>query len=94
MDCSEILFSRHALRRMFQRGVGISEVTRIVREGEVIEEYPDDEPWPEVVLLGEVANLALHVVVGREPVTLRCVTITVYWPDLDRWDERFRHRRR
>jgi hypothetical protein len=94
MECAEVIFSRHALRRMFQRSVTIADVPNVIESGEVVEDYPDDEPWPEVVLLGVVNRVALHVVVGRDPRTGRCVTITVCRPDLDRWDEQFRHLRR
>lgn len=94
MDCTSLMFSRHALRRMFTRNVSVEDVRTVISIGEVIESYPDDEPWPEVVLLGRVNGLALHVVIAQDPVAGQCVTITVYWPDLDRWDEQFRHRRR
>lgn len=93
MDCTEVFASRHALRRLFQRGISMSEAVRVIREGDVVEEYPDDEPWPETVLLGETSHGPIHVVVGRDSETGRCVMITVYWPDHHRWDDEFRRRR-
>ena len=43
--------------------------------------------------LGSIAGRPVHVVVGQEPETGRCVIITVYWPGDDRWLAGFRERR-
>jgi hypothetical protein len=93
VDCSDIWFSRHAIRRLFSRGIAVSDVLRAAQDGDVIEHYPDDEPWPESVVLGETTDGPIHVVIGREPETKRCVIITVYWPDHERWHDEFRRRR-
>lgn len=78
---------------MFQRAIPMSEAVHVVRSGQIIEEYPDDSPWPESVVLGETSRGPIHVVVGRDPATGRCVMITLYWPDHTRWDDEFRRRR-
>jgi hypothetical protein len=54
MDCESIFFSGHAIRRMFERSIGRREVIDIVRLGEIIAEYPDDEPFPSSLILGFV----------------------------------------
>jgi hypothetical protein len=50
MDCSAIRFSRHALERLFARDIPPEAIIRIVREAETIASYPEDKPFPSVLL--------------------------------------------
>jgi len=45
------MFSRHAFERMFQRGINPDAVAQLVANGEVIADYPDDQPFPSALLL-------------------------------------------
>lgn len=92
MDCAEIVFSGHVVRRMFERNVSFDDVLAIVRAADVIEDYPDDAPFGSVLLLGVRDLRPLHVVVGRDPVTRRCIAVTVYEPDPAEWSPDFRRR--
>ena len=47
-----IIFSGHAIRRMFQWKIGSEEVTAVLRTGETIMEYPEDKPFQSRLLLG------------------------------------------
>jgi hypothetical protein len=51
MDCKHTVFSGHAVRRMFERGIKESHVSKVIAEGELIAEYPDDEPFPSMLLM-------------------------------------------
>lgn len=44
--CEEVVFSGHAVRRMFQRNIDHKTVRQVIERGIIIEEYPDDEPLP------------------------------------------------
>jgi Domain of unknown function (DUF4258) len=44
MQCASTTFSRHAIQRMFQRGLSAADVEAIVQTGLVIEDYPTDFP--------------------------------------------------
>ncbi|MHB1592418.1 MAG: UPF0175 family protein [Sulfuricella sp.] len=46
MTCQILHYSRHALDRMFQRGISPDVIERIAKEGSVIATYPDDKPYP------------------------------------------------
>ena len=46
MDCAEVQISVHALKRFDERGFIASDIRTALRIGEIIEEYPDDTPWP------------------------------------------------
>ena len=49
-----VLFSAHAVKRMFERGFSHQVVCRVADMGQVIENHPDDTPYPSSLLLGWV----------------------------------------
>jgi hypothetical protein len=65
----------------------------VIRLGEVIAEYLDDDPFPSSLLLGFVENRPLHVVVAMELSSKNCYVITAYDPDPHLWEEDFKTRR-
>ena len=93
MHCTGIDFSGHALRRMFERAVTVSEVQTAIEFGETVAIYPDDLPYPSSLILGVVAGRPLHVVVGRDPTTGACYVITAYEPASDLWEAGFKTRK-
>ena len=93
MECKDIVFRGHAVRRMFERGINEIELTEVIAEGELIDEYPDDMPFPSVLLLVRVSNQAVHVVLGVDAETGICYEITVFLPDPELWLAGFRKRR-
>ncbi len=93
MDENKIVFRVHAVRRMFQRNIGVAEVRRILETGEVIESYPEDTPYPSRLLMGWSGPRPLHVVVAENTAAAEIVVITVYQPDRATWDWDFRRRR-
>ena len=93
LDCREVSFTGHAFQRMFERSVSPEEVRQVIDGGEVIQEYPDDRPFPSCLILGWVEGRALHAVVARDPDSGRCFVVTAYPPDPGLWDSEFRTRR-
>ena len=93
MDCEHVIFSGHALQRMFDRGLHGGDVRSVLRDGEEIVRYPDDTPYPSSILLGFVEGLAVHIVVAWDENTRTCYVITVYHPDSDLWQPDFKRRR-
>ncbi|MHB8544640.1 MAG: DUF4258 domain-containing protein [Leptospirales bacterium] len=94
MNCKTVQFTRHAVQRMFQRAITTENVRRVLESGEVIASYPDDTPYPSVLMLGYVQDRPLHVVAGRNPANEECIVVTVYIPDPVLWNEDFKTRRR
>lgn len=94
MNCKALYFSRHAFERMFQRGINPDRAAQIIANAEVVIEYPDDQPFPSVLLLGFHEKRPVHAVVAREPITGNCHLVTIYWPDPAIWDESFKRRRK
>lgn len=93
MECSAVRFTRHAFERLFERAIPPDAVLRIIEEGEVIASYPDDLPFPSVLILGFEGGTPLHAVVARDAKSGRCIAVTVYAPDPELWSDDFRTRR-
>ncbi len=73
----------HAQKRMDQRGITLEELKKVIYDGEVVEEYPGDRPYPSCLFMGKVrGDLPLYVVCGLGP---KAHVITVHWLDPDKW---------
>ena len=79
------IISMHARVRMFERNVSTDDLVVLLKNGEIIEEYFDDQPCPSVLILGYINNQPYHLVVGFCEDHLRI--ITVYVPDEYHWIE-------
>jgi hypothetical protein len=90
-------FTEHARREMAAEPLGpitIDEALRALVTGEIIEEYPDDEPYPSCLILGSSdTGRLLHLVCALVRAEWRLIVITVYQPDPRRWNSEFRRRR-
>ena len=92
-----VYYSRHARHEMEDEEFGRifeQQVYEAVNNAEVIEEYPDDTPYPSKLLFGETAanERPLHVLCAYDAEDGLVVVITVYEPDPARWIE-YRRRR-
>ena len=81
------------IQRMFERSISTEDVRLVIQNGETIESYPNDLPYPSRVLLGWRKNRPLHIVVADNLEESEIVVITVYEPDPSKWDREFRRRR-
>jgi hypothetical protein len=92
IDSDRVLFRTHAIERMFQRSIDEEDVYHVLEEGEVIENYPDDQPYPSQLILGWSDDRPIHVVVARNNDDNQLIVITVYEPDADDWHDDFKRR--
>ncbi len=89
-----IEWERHALERMARRAIRRADVQRILSGGELIEEYPDDRPFPSALFLGWIKSRPLHVVAAFNSHDGTAFIITAYEPDLEYFESNFRTRRK
>lgn len=89
---TKYVFRVHALRRMVERRVSDVDVRGAVENGEVIEDYPDDIPYPSQLILAHISGRPLHVVIARNADADEVIVITVYEPDPEQWDDEFKRR--
>lgn len=77
-----IIITMHAAKRIEQRGILLKDIIDCIMTGEIIEQYPDDYPYPSCLVLGR-KNKPLHTVVGTNGSQLWIVT--AYYPSADKW---------
>lgn len=88
-----LIWSRHALERILKRGISRAQVLDALITGEIIEEYPQDYPWPSALFLGWNGDQPLHVVAALNPEENMVAIITAYQPDEGRFGPDFKTRR-
>ena len=86
-----VFVTEHAVERFKQRGIFIRDVKAAIFSGVIIEQYPEDFPFPSCLVCGTTTrDLVLHVVISDEGSSSRI--ITAYYPDSDRWSGDFKTR--
>lgn len=68
------------------------DVLKIIKSGEKIVEYPDDEPFPSCIILGFAGNRPIHVVLAVDENTQSCHIVTAYDPNPNLWEKNFKNR--
>lgn len=86
----EFVWRRHALERMLERSISRAEVINAVQNGEIIEEYAQDFPYPSC-LVYNLENEPLHVVAALDG--QKCFIITVYRPSLEEFESDYKTRK-
>ena len=88
----DVLISNHAAMRFRQRGIKLKDIRCAVNNGKIIEQYPEDFPFPSCLILGrDMRHNVIHVVMSDEGTMGRI--ITAYYPDPDRWDSKYEARK-
>lgn len=89
---NKILWKNHATTRMLQRGIKRAEIIETILNGEIIEEYMYDKPFPSCLVFGyTVNNRPIHVVCSIDNEYL--YIITAYIPDTIKWEKDLKTRK-
>ena len=87
-----IFISQHAKNRYRERGIKQKDVRNCIMTGEIIEQYPEDFPFPSCLVFGYAADgRIIHVVVSDEGESGRI--ITAYIPNTDVFENDLRTRK-
>ena len=89
---NKIRWTNHVIIRLFQRHISQADVERAILNGEIIEVYENDYPYPSCLIYGiNLDNEIIHVVCGLnlEEVWI----ITAYFPDEIEWEKDLKTRR-
>jgi hypothetical protein len=82
----------HTLERLLERGITRTEVLSAIMNGEMIESYTDDRPYPSCLILN-AAPEPVHVVAAIDSAGGVCHIITVYRPDPGHFEPDWKTRR-
>ena len=100
IDCfknGKVFYTFHARKEMEAEGLGAikeAEVYEAVLNGEIIENYPDDEPYPSCLIFGATERgRPLHIVCAFAADEDTAIVITAYQPDEKLWID-FKRRKR
>ena len=86
--------TRHAGIVQLERGIAIADMEQALLNGEIIETYHDDEPYPSCLVLGWVDSFdPLHIVCSRGNIEPALRIVTMYEPDDDVWEGDFKTRK-
>ena len=89
----KIMWTEHVAIRLRERGIKRADVLKCIENGEIIEQYPDNTPFPSCLILGScIDGKPLHIVVGLNTGVLCCM-ITAYRPDSDKWESDLKTRK-
>ncbi len=85
---------KHVLQRLAQRGIRQASIVEILLRGERIEDYPDDSHYPSALFFGWAGGKPLHAVAALDETNEWAYVITVYEPDLERFEADYKTRRK
>ncbi|MCD7737643.1 MAG: DUF4258 domain-containing protein [Lachnospiraceae bacterium] len=91
-SAKHIKITVHATKRLEQREILLRDIITCIQTGEIIEQYPDDYPYPSCLILGHnTGNSLMHIVIGMNETDL--FLITAYFPDTNKWENDFKTRK-
>ena len=79
--------------KLRERKIGAEDIEEAIRNGVIIEDYPDDPRGPSCLILDRSGGRTLHVVCDRLEEE-QILIITAYEPDPAEWESDWRTRRR
>ncbi|MCD7766411.1 MAG: DUF4258 domain-containing protein [Lachnospiraceae bacterium] len=80
-----IQITLHAAKRLEQRKISLRDIISCIQNGKIIEQYPEDYPYPSCLIMGQdTQNDTIHTVLGKNGSHL--FLITAYHPDLSKWE--------
>lgn len=89
----KIAWTEHVVIRLRERGIKRVDLLKCIYNGEIIKQYMDDTPYPSCLILGyDNDDNPLHVVIGLN-VDILLSIITVYQPDLSKWENDYKTRK-
>ena len=93
ISAGQIIWTEHLVLRLRECGIKRADVIAAVQNGEIIEQYPNDMPFPSYLILGfSVTGIPLHVVCGFNP-GVACCMITAYYPSMETWETDYKTRK-
>lgn len=87
-----IIISLHGQLRLNERNITVDDVMNAIDNGEIIEQYPDDFPFPSCLILGlSINDVYIHIVVSMNDDKI--YLITAYVPNTDKWEADLKNRK-
>ena len=91
---NSIEWRKHVFERMLERDISRNDVKEVLLNGELINNYPKDKPFPSALFFKLVNNRPLHVVAAIDSNKGKVFIITAYEPSLEIFKKDFKTRRK
>lgn len=88
-----IEWRKHVLQRLAERTILQHDLIKVLLSGKVIEDYPENKPYPSSLFLGFSKGEPLHVVASFDKDNRLAYIITVYRPSDQSFESDFRTRK-
>ena len=80
MEKGNVRWTNHVMIKLLQRNISQKDIEKAILDGEIIEEYENDYPYPSCLIYGiNLKGEVLHIVCGIAEKELWI--ITAYYPD-------------
>jgi len=88
------LIKDHASMRMLYRNISVNELEELMHFGKIIEDYPNDFPFPSILIFKMVNLRPLHAVIAFSAEDKMAIIVTLYEPDLLHFEPDFKTRKK
>ena len=86
-----MVLTQHSRKRFSERNIKIQDVVNTINDGEIIEDYPEDYPFPSCLILGKSEEKVIHIVASINEGMI--YLITAYVPGSDKWEADWKTRK-
>lgn len=88
-NTGKVVYTKHARDEMENEDFGeikVNDVYEAILSGQIIESYPEDDPYPSCLIYGRTSeDIPLHIVSAYSKDDDIAIVITVYHPDPEKW---------
>ena len=86
-----MVVTQHSRKRFAERNIKLRDVCEAINTGTIIDEYPEDTPYPSCLILGKSNEKNLHICASINEGII--YVITSYIPDPAKWESDLKTRK-
>ena len=90
-NLSKMVITQHSRKRFAERGINVNDIQNVINGGEIIEQYPEDFPFPSCLIFGYSGDRPLHVVASIDEGIM--YFISAYIPSEEKWESDLKTRK-
>jgi len=90
-QAEQIVITQHSRKRFMEREIRLEDVMNAIKTGQIIEDYPDDTPFPSCLISGRSGSKVIHVCASIGDGYM--YVITAYVPNHEKWEADWKTRK-
>ncbi len=80
--------------RMLHRNITRQELTELIEQGEIIEDYPNDYPFPSRLVFKIINKRPLHAIIAFNKEKREGIVVSLYEADSEHFEPDFKTRKK